>query len=40
MREMLYPKYVRADRMRQAVADRQLGCMKAVLRTLEALIND
>lgn len=39
MREMLYPKYVQAERMAQATADRQLGCMKAVLRTLEAMIN-
>ena len=38
MREVLYPKWVLAERMAQATADRQLNCMKAVLRTLEAMI--
>jgi hypothetical protein len=38
MREMLYPKWVQAGRMAQATADRQLGCMKAVLGTLAAMI--
>lgn len=34
MRERVYPRFVDAGRMQQAAADRELGAMRAVLRTL------
>lgn len=35
MRQQLYPKWVAAGRMKQEVADRQLGRLKGLLEYLE-----
>ena len=35
MRARLYPRWVSAQKMAQAKADEELGCMRAVLATLE-----
>ena len=37
MRERVYPRRIAEDRMRQYVADQELGCMRAVMKTLERL---
>lgn len=39
MREKLYPVWILKNKMTQAVADRQINCMRQVLRTLQAMIN-
>lgn len=38
MRENRYPIWVAEGKMKPLVADRQLSCMRAVLRTMEALV--
>lgn len=37
MRERVYPKWVQLRRLSQEQADRELGRMRAVLNTLQAL---
>jgi hypothetical protein len=38
MRERVYPRWVKMDRMSQDVADRELAAMRAVLQTLLPLL--
>lgn len=37
MRQRVYPKWVEMKKMTQMKADYEIGCMRAVLRTLESL---
>lgn len=37
MRKGAYPRFVAAGKMKQATADRQVACLEAALKTLEAL---
>jgi hypothetical protein len=36
IRELVYPKWVEAGKLRKPVADHEIACMKAVLGTLMA----
>jgi hypothetical protein len=37
MRARLYPQWIQKGSLKQPVADRQLGAMRAALKTLESL---
>jgi len=39
MRERVYPKLVGAGKMKQHIADIEMAAMRAVLATLEKLVN-
>jgi hypothetical protein len=39
MRERVYPKWVAASKMKQDAADNEIHAMRAICRTLQALVN-